>query len=192
MYELHFAVPMAGAILCAFNSRLDSCMVSTLLAHSQAKVLFVDSQLLNIASEAIHILSKTGAKPPSLILITNSESNESEKQNAVYDYEQLLANGDEQFQPELPKDECDPISVNYTSGTTSRPKVLSTATEVHTLTLSQHSWFIKWALCRLTFGPSLCFIAMGGVFLGESRLKVAQTFAYAKSHKGHIRQHCLT
>ncbi|XP_010682998.2 isovalerate--CoA ligase CCL2 isoform X2 [Beta vulgaris subsp. vulgaris] len=126
MYELHFAVPMAGAILCALNTRLDSTMLSTLLAHSQAKVLFVDHQLLNIASEALHLLSKTGGKPPLLVLITDSDENSytDEPINAKYDYEyeSLLANGDDQFEPKLPRDEWDPISVNYTSGTTSRPK----------------------------------------------------------------------
>lgn len=126
MYELHFAAPMAGAVLCALNTRLDSSMISTLLAHSQAKVLFVDYQFINIALEAILLLSRTGAKPPLLVLITDSESDEhiSEHKNVEYDfeYEYLIGNGGDQFQPKLPDDEWDPISVNYTSGTTSRPK----------------------------------------------------------------------
>ncbi|CAO2828691.1 unnamed protein product [Amaranthus hypochondriacus] len=122
MYELHFAAPMAGAILCTLNSRLDSSMVSTLLAHSEAKVLFVDYQLISIASEAIDLLSKTGAKPPLIVLIRDSNSNEHENFQCDYEYEDLLNNGDDQFQPRMPHDEWDPISVNYTSGTTSRPK----------------------------------------------------------------------
>uniref|UniRef100_A0A803MAP6 4-coumarate--CoA ligase n=1 Tax=Chenopodium quinoa TaxID=63459 RepID=A0A803MAP6_CHEQI len=122
MYELHFAVPMAGATLCALNTRLDSSMLSTLLSHSQAKVLFVDYQLLNLASEALHLMSKTGEEPPLLVLIRDSESDEHENVEYDYEYENLLANGDDQFQPQLPTDEWDPISVNYTSGTTSRPK----------------------------------------------------------------------
>ncbi|KNA06603.1 hypothetical protein SOVF_179480, partial [Spinacia oleracea] len=120
MYELHWAVPMAGAVLCALNSRLDSPMISSLLAHSEAKVLFVDYQLAKIASEALHLLSKTGANPPLLVLITESDNHENLEYD--YEYENLLAGGDEQFQPNLPADEWDPISVNYTSGTTSRPK----------------------------------------------------------------------
>ncbi|XP_021756059.1 probable acyl-activating enzyme 1, peroxisomal [Chenopodium quinoa] len=122
MYELHFAVPMAGATLCALNTRLDSSMLSTLLSHSQAKVLFVDYQLLNLASEALHLMSITGEKPPLLVLIRDSDSDEHENVEYDYEYENLLANGDDQFQPQLPTDEWDPISVSYTSGTTSRPK----------------------------------------------------------------------
>ncbi|XP_057529163.1 isovalerate--CoA ligase CCL2-like [Amaranthus tricolor] len=122
MYELHFASPMAGAILCALNTRLNSSTISTLLAHCQAKVLFVDYQLLSIASEAIHLLSKSGAKPPLIVLITDSNSKEHKNFHYDYEYEDLLSNGDAHFQPQLPKNEWDPISVNYTSGTTSRPK----------------------------------------------------------------------
>ncbi|KAI3969943.1 hypothetical protein MKW92_004557 [Papaver armeniacum] len=40
MYELHFGVPMAGAILCTLNTRQDSAMVSTPLKHSEAKIIF--------------------------------------------------------------------------------------------------------------------------------------------------------
>ncbi|KAE8693446.1 putative acyl-activating enzyme 2 [Hibiscus syriacus] len=42
LYDLHFAVPMAGAMFCTLNTRLDSAMVSVLLSHSEAKVLLVD------------------------------------------------------------------------------------------------------------------------------------------------------
>uniref|UniRef100_A0A803N5C0 4-coumarate--CoA ligase n=1 Tax=Chenopodium quinoa TaxID=63459 RepID=A0A803N5C0_CHEQI len=47
MYELHFAVPMAGAVLCSLNIRHDSAMVSVLLKHSKAKLIFVDYQFLD-------------------------------------------------------------------------------------------------------------------------------------------------
>ncbi|XP_021765617.1 probable acyl-activating enzyme 2 [Chenopodium quinoa] len=123
IYELHFAAPMAGAILCALNSRLDSSMISTLLDHSQAKVLFVDYQLLNIASKALHLLSKSGAELPSIVLIKGpSDFKEHENVRYDYEYENLLSKGDDQYKPRMPIDELDPISVNYTSGTTSRPK----------------------------------------------------------------------
>uniref|UniRef100_A0A803L633 Uncharacterized protein n=1 Tax=Chenopodium quinoa TaxID=63459 RepID=A0A803L633_CHEQI len=123
MYELHFAVPMAGAILCALNSRLDSSMISNLLDHSQAKVLFVDYQLLNIASEALNLLSKSGAELPLIVLIKGLDDfDEHENVRYDYEYENLLDKGDDQFQPRMPINELDPISVNYTSGTTSRPK----------------------------------------------------------------------
>ncbi|KAE8693448.1 putative acyl-activating enzyme 2 [Hibiscus syriacus] len=123
MYELHFAVPMAGAILCTLNTRLDSAMVSVLLAHSEAKVLFVDHGLLEIARGALDLLAKTNTKPPILVLI--SERDDSSPTSIVpgtYEYESFLETGDVGFEIRRPKSELDPISVNYTSGTTSRPK----------------------------------------------------------------------
>nr|ACU15515.1 unknown [Glycine max] len=73
MYELHFAVPMAGAILCTLNSRLDAAIVSVLLEHSQAKVLFVDYQLLEIARGALDLLGKKARELPILVLIADND-----------------------------------------------------------------------------------------------------------------------
>ncbi|XP_061373080.1 isovalerate--CoA ligase AAE2-like [Gastrolobium bilobum] len=123
MYELHFAVPMAGAIICTLNSRLDAAMVSVLLEHSQAKVLFVDYQLLEIAREAFDLLGKRERELPILVLVTDSDCSSTIDITSVsYEYERLLAVGDNGFDIVRPNSEWDPISINYTSGTTSRPK----------------------------------------------------------------------
>ncbi|XP_028795254.1 probable acyl-activating enzyme 1, peroxisomal isoform X2 [Neltuma alba] len=123
MYELHFAVPMAGAILCTLNSRLDGAMVSVLLEHSQAKVLFVDYQLLEVARRALNLLSKRVRNLPILVLITDSDGSSTIDTSSVsYEYEELLSTGSSGFEIVRPNSEFDPISVNYTSGTTSRPK----------------------------------------------------------------------
>ncbi|CAN6314151.1 unnamed protein product [Urochloa humidicola] len=52
MYELHFSVPMTGAVLCTLNTRHDAAMVSVLLKHSEAKVFLVETQFLAVAHEA--------------------------------------------------------------------------------------------------------------------------------------------
>ncbi|XP_059275524.1 butanoate--CoA ligase AAE1 [Lycium ferocissimum] len=131
MYELHFGVPMAGAVLCALNTRHDSAMVSVLLRHSDAKIIFVDYQLLDIAKSALEILSKTSAKLPHLILISDRESQLSNNNNnnnnrslapENLEYESFLATGEPNFEIVWPSDEWDAIALNYTSGTTSRPK----------------------------------------------------------------------
>ncbi|KAL5752362.1 hypothetical protein ACOSP7_022547 [Xanthoceras sorbifolium] len=119
MYELHFAVPMAGAVLCTLNARHDSAMVSILLQHSEAKIVFVDYQLLPIARGALDLLVKSQSKPPIVVLIGESDTVSS---TADYEYECLLQTGDSGFEIRKPNHEWDPISVNYTSGTTSRPK----------------------------------------------------------------------
>ncbi|XP_009605384.2 butanoate--CoA ligase AAE1-like [Nicotiana tomentosiformis] len=128
MYELHFGVPMAGAVLCALNTRHDSAMVSVLLKHSEAKIIFVDYQLLDVAKGALNILSKASAKLPHLILISDTESQLSSNNNnrslapKNLEYESFLATGEPNFEIVWPNDEWDAIALNYTSGTTSSPK----------------------------------------------------------------------
>uniref|UniRef100_A0A2P2K021 Putative acyl-activating enzyme 1isoform X1 n=2 Tax=Rhizophora mucronata TaxID=61149 RepID=A0A2P2K021_RHIMU len=123
MFELHFAVPMTGAILCTLNTRYDSSMVSTLLEHSEAKVIFVDYQLLDISNAAFDLIRETKKEPPTLVLISDLDyPSPTVLTSNVYQYESLLANGCNEFEIWQLKSEWDPISLNYTSGTTSRPK----------------------------------------------------------------------
>ncbi|MCD7449815.1 putative acyl-activating enzyme 2 [Datura stramonium] len=125
MQELHFAVPMADAILCTLNTRLDSSMIAELLKHSEAKIIFVDQQLLQIAQEALNLLSNDKIiKPPILVLIPESENSTppiNETYN-IHEYENILTSGSSNFTIRWPKTEFDPISINYTSGTTSPSK----------------------------------------------------------------------
>nr|QLF98501.1 acylsugar acyl-CoA synthetase 1 [Solanum lycopersicum] len=122
MQELHFAVPMAGAVLCTLNTRLDSSMVAYLLKHSETKMIFVDQQFLQIAQQALSLLSKDKTiKPPILILIPESNDSSPPVSN-IHEYENLLSSGSSNFTIRWPKSEFDPISINYTSGTTSSPK----------------------------------------------------------------------
>lgn len=123
MYELHFGVPMAGAVLCTLNVRLNSNMVSLLLEHSEAKICFVDYEYLGVAKEAFDVLSKKGTKLPRIVLISDSPSSMNTfSLDGNLDYDKLLSMGRSSFDIKWPIDECDPISLNYTSGTTSSPK----------------------------------------------------------------------
>ncbi|XP_076903215.1 putative CoA ligase CCL13 [Bidens hawaiensis] len=119
MQELHFAVPMAGAVLCTLNTRHDSNMLATLLTHSETKILFVDDQFLDTALTALDHLNTTHTKPPLIVTITDEPS---DLNTNAYEYETLIDKGVTSFNVIRPTDECDPISLNYTSGTTSRPK----------------------------------------------------------------------
>ncbi|CAN4113660.1 unnamed protein product [Withania somnifera] len=103
MYELHFGVPMAGAVLCTFNVRHDSAMVSVLLKHSEEKVIFVDYLSLNVAKGAFQILSNDKIKLPLLVLIPDSDkplSNAHSRTTVPGDleYETLLATGRTNFE----------------------------------------------------------------------------------------------
>lgn len=121
--ELHFAVPMAGAVICTLNTRHDSAMISILLQHSEAKIIFVDYQLLHSAEGAFDLLAKNKVKPPILVLIPEQDTlSPSNSVSDYHEYETLLASGEAEYTAIKPRTEWDPISVNYTSGTTSRPK----------------------------------------------------------------------
>uniref|UniRef100_A0A0D6QRI9 AMP-dependent synthetase/ligase domain-containing protein n=1 Tax=Araucaria cunninghamii TaxID=56994 RepID=A0A0D6QRI9_ARACU len=115
LYEMHFAVPMAGSVLNTINTRLDVRNVATILSHSQAKVLFVDYQLLPLAKEA---LTLTVTKPRLILIHDDPCHMDSELMN----YEDLVRGGDPRFDSTRARDEWESIAVNYTSGTTSAPK----------------------------------------------------------------------
>ena len=128
MCELHFAVPMAGAVICALNSRLDAAMAAVLLRHSEARVIFVDAALLAVAQEALRLVSAAGARAPVAVLITELLDDDCQSSSAAstfeYEYEALVSGGggSPEFAVRWPAEENEPIALNYTSGTTSRPK----------------------------------------------------------------------
>ncbi|KAL8234508.1 hypothetical protein R6Q59_020608 [Mikania micrantha] len=124
LYEMHFAVPMAGGVLNAINTRLDARHIATILSHSEAKVLFVDYEYAPLASEGLALLEEqTGlkAKKP-LVVMIDDISKPTGARLGEFEYEQLVHEGDPEYQGEEVEDEWDAIALNYTSGTTSEPK----------------------------------------------------------------------
>uniref|UniRef100_A0A0E0K8F2 4-coumarate--CoA ligase n=1 Tax=Oryza punctata TaxID=4537 RepID=A0A0E0K8F2_ORYPU len=122
MYELHFSVPMTGGVLCTLNTRHDAAMVSVLLKHSEAKVFLVESQFLAVAHDALRLLADAKAGLPLVIAISDTGDSSSSSDGGWLEYEALLMGAPRGFEIRWPADERDPISLNYTSGTTSRPK----------------------------------------------------------------------
>ncbi|GKV20354.1 hypothetical protein SLEP1_g30492 [Rubroshorea leprosula] len=125
MYELHFAVPMTGAILNNINIRLDARTISILLRHSESNLLFVDILSSSLILEAISLLPPE-VKPPALVLITDDDISLSSSPSILDHfqdtYEGMVRKGDPGFMWVRPKSEWDPVVLNYTSGTTSSPK----------------------------------------------------------------------
>ncbi|KAJ6684261.1 BUTYRATE--COA LIGASE AAE11 PEROXISOMAL [Salix viminalis] len=118
-HEMHFAVPMAGAVLNAINTRLDAKSIATILSHSGAKLFFVDYQYVELASEALRLLN--GAAPSIIACIDDTDTPTGVRFGQL-EYEQLAQSGNPGYTGELVQDEWDPIALNYTSGTTSAPK----------------------------------------------------------------------
>jgi fatty-acyl-CoA synthase len=107
MLEAHFGAPAAGGILVAINHRLASPEVGYILGHSGARFLVIDAEL-----EAL-------VAPLALSDVTVIRCDRGEADNQ---YEQFLAAASAELPDSWLEDEEETISINYTSGTTGRPK----------------------------------------------------------------------
>jgi fatty-acyl-CoA synthase len=102
LFELHYAVPLLGAVLNAINTRLDAESVAYILGHSDAVMVIVDPALRHLLGDAFGHL---GRNLPVLDL---------------EDYESLTAHPPMDWV--LPADEGQALALNYTSGTSGKPK----------------------------------------------------------------------
>ncbi|CAL4912388.1 unnamed protein product [Urochloa decumbens] len=121
MYEMHFGVPMAGAVLNTINTRLDAGAVATILRHSAAKLLFVDYEYTRLAGDALRILAGSDGAVPLVAVIDDLDAPTGARLGEL-EYEALLAHGDPDAELPALTDEWDAVTLNYTSGTTSAPK----------------------------------------------------------------------
>jgi fatty-acyl-CoA synthase len=115
--EAHFAVPACGAILNAINTRLDLDTVVYIFEHGGARVALVDSSLIDLAERACRILGGG----PLLIEVPDDQAGVPASGRHPL-YEDVLASGDPAFDWMFPQDEWESLALNYTSGTTGRPK----------------------------------------------------------------------
>src|SRR5271154_967164 len=99
MNELHFAVPMAGAVLNALNIRLDA-------------------EFAGVIAEALTLMK---GERPFVIDVDDAAFSGGERIGEI-EYEAALAQGDPGFKAKMPGDEWDAIALSYTSGTTGNPK----------------------------------------------------------------------
>ncbi|NEK85625.1 AMP-binding protein [Blastococcus saxobsidens] len=104
MLELHNGIPRAGAVIVPLNTRLSPAELGYVLEHSGASLLVADPQF---AATATEVAAAAGIP---LVLAGDPDS----------EYEQLLAGGEPLALPCA--DETGLLALNYTSGTTGRPK----------------------------------------------------------------------
>jgi len=117
MYEAHFAVPMVGAVLNTLNTRIDVALIAFQLRHAGTKLLIADGAYGAVVEAALARLDD----PPRLV-VANDPYEPGGRGLAGRDYEDFLAEGDPGYLWRHPEDECDPIALSYTSGTTGDPK----------------------------------------------------------------------
>src|SRR6056297_939003 len=116
--EAHFGVPACGAVLNTINTRLEADTIAYILDHGGAKVLLVDPQFLPVAAEAIDMMD---GPAPTVIEVADDQAG-AHAHGHYMEYEELLAGGDPAFEWIMPEDEWESLALDYTSGTTGRPK----------------------------------------------------------------------
>lgn len=116
MLIAHFAVPLAGAVLVAINNRLASEEIRYICDHSGAKLLFVDTELHPV-------LEPLAGRLASVREIVSVDGAGVASRVAGPSYADFLHRGaGEKYLPWKVDDEYRTICLNYTSGTTGRPK----------------------------------------------------------------------
>ncbi len=116
--EAHFAIPATGAILNTINIRLDVDTVAYIFGHGGAKFVLVDTAFLPLAEAAVEAMEGQG---PTIIEVADPQAGHPASGRHPQ-YEDMLAKGDPAFDWVMPRDEWESIALNYTSGTTGRPK----------------------------------------------------------------------
>ena len=110
--ESFYAVPQIGAVLVPLNYRLTADDFVYLINHSGSKIVCADSGYL-AAVDSVR------SQLPNVVAFVALEGG-TDKQGWL-DYETLLSDAPAEFtRPEI--QETDLLTINYTSGTTSRPK----------------------------------------------------------------------
>jgi fatty-acyl-CoA synthase len=118
MNELHFAVPMAGAVLNTLNIRLDAPSIAFQLDHGGARIILVDPEFSGVIAEALQLMK--GPKP--LVIDVDDAAFAGGRRIGEIEYEAAVASGDPAFVARRPDDEWNAIALSYTSGTTGNPK----------------------------------------------------------------------
>ena len=121
LFEVHYSVPMTGAVVNTINIRLDSHTIAYILEHSDAKLLIVDTQFSPIIKRSLQQITKKIL----IIDIIDDQAllKEGEgEQLGQWTYEDFIKQGDINYKWKRPEDEWQAISLSYTSGTTGQPK----------------------------------------------------------------------
>ena len=116
--EAHFGVPASGAVLNTINTRLEADTIAYILDHGEAKIVLCDPQFLPTLVQATEVME---GPVPQIIEVADDQAGV-HGHGHYMEYEELLATGDPDFAWIMPQDEWESLALNYTSGTTGKPK----------------------------------------------------------------------
>jgi fatty-acyl-CoA synthase len=173
MLAAHYAVPFAGAVLVALNTRVTAADMAFILDHAGASVLIHDRDFTEIAQRA-----SAGGR---MRLVCAGGSDDT--------LEALIAEG-RPFEERV-SDERGMLAINYTSGTTARPKgvmyhhrgaylqALAMAAQMGLTSDSVYLWTLPMFHCN-----GWCFpwgvTAMGGVHLCLPKLEASAIWRHMR------------
>ena len=118
MLEAHFAIPLAGGVLVAINTRLCPEDIRYIVNDSGARLLFVDTEFSHLVAPVREELETVEA----LVNIVDSQARAPGEKLSSLEYENFLVTGSSEPLPSELTDENDLIAINYTSGTSGQPK----------------------------------------------------------------------
>src|SRR6188768_3660689 len=120
MLEAHYGIPLAGATMVPINTRLSADEIAYILNHSGAKVLLIDTELSSVIERCLGQVETV----KTIVSIVDRELGSDAAPHTLDgpEYEAFLETGSEAPIAIPVEDEYETISINYTSGTTGRPK----------------------------------------------------------------------
>ncbi|WP_395446263.1 AMP-binding protein (plasmid) [Aminobacter sp. UC22_36] len=185
MLAAHFAVPMLGAVLNTVNTRLDADTVGYILGHSESSLVLSDPDCLAVA--------KTAAETTGIPCLTFMDGDTAP--GSGKDIDILVDDGiTRPLDLAAVTDEWQPICLNYTSGTTGRPKgvvyhhrgaylnALGNAVSLGLTPRSVYLWTLPMFHCN-GWCHTWAVTAAGGLHVCLDRIDPALIFREIEEHR---------
>lgn len=120
LLEAHYGIPMAGAVLNTLNTRLDAATISYCINQAESKVLIADTEFSPTVKKVLQQIDHD----VTLIEVVDDDATlpaGTGERLGEHEYEAFIEGG-KTGNWHMPQDEWQAIALNYTSGTSGKPK----------------------------------------------------------------------